>query len=216
MRLSRTSIAMLLAVTLTGCAGMRHDPYCKWALPAWGAAAGGTGAGLGVGLGASDPSDGEIAGAAVGGAVAGGLLGWLVGHYVCEEQVAEAPPPPPPPPPPAPVHKKISLQADTYFDFDKATLKPEGKRKIDEVVGEMKANPNIRVLVEGHTDSIGSEAYNQRLSERRANAVADYLKSQGIAASRITTKGWGETKPEASNKTKEGRAQNRRVELTED
>src|SRR5207237_731906 len=113
-------------------------------------------------------------------------------------------------------HKKISLAADTYFDFDKATLKPEGKQKLAEVVRELKANPNIRVLVEGHTDSIGSDAYNQRLSERRAKAVADYMESEGITASRITTKGWGKTKPVASNKTKEGRAQNRRVEITED
>ena len=114
------------------------------------------------------------------------------------------------------MHKKISLAADTYFDFDKATLKPEGKQKIDEIVRELKANPSIRVLIEGHTDSIGSDAYNQRLSERRAMAVADYMESEGIEASRITTKGWGKTKPVASNKTKEGRAQNRRVEITED
>ena len=215
MRSTRTSIAILLAATLTGCAAMRQDPHCKWALPAWGAVAGGTGAGLGVGLGSDHATDGEIAGAAVGGTLAGGALGWLVGHYICEEKVAEAPPPPPPPPP-APVHKKVELQADTYFDFNKATLKPAGKEKIDDVVREMKANPSVKALVEGHTDSIGSEAYNQKLSERRANAVADYMESQGIDSSRITTKGWGKTKPIASNKTKEGRAQNRRVEITED
>src|SRR6059036_2623110 len=77
-----------------------------------------------------------------------------------------------------------------------------------------KEHPNLRALVEGHTDSIGSDAYNQRLSERRANAVGDYMIARGIEAQRITTKGWGESKPIASNKTKEGRAQNRRVEIT--
>src|SRR5689334_14418098 len=214
MRSIRTPIAILLAVTLAGCAAMRQDPHCKWAMPVWGAVAGGTGVGLGVGLGSDHATDGEIAGAAVGGTLAGGALGWLVGHYICEEKVAEAPPPPPPPP--APVHKKVELQADTYFDFNKATLKPAGKEKIDDVVREMKANPSVKALVEGHTDSIGSEAYNQKLSERRANAVADYMEAQGIDSSRISTKGWGKTKPIASNKTKEGRAQNRRVEITED
>ena len=80
----------------------------------------------------------------------------------------------------------------------------------------MKEHPELRALVEGHTDSIGSEAYNLRLSERRANAVADYMESQGISSSRITTKGWGKSKPVADNRTKEGRAKNRRVEITEE
>ena len=98
-----------------------------------------------------------------------------------------------------------------------ATLKPAGKEKIDaELVAPMKEHPNLRALVEGHTDSIGSDAYNQRLSERRANAVRDYMVSRGIDAQRITTKGWGKSKPIASNKTKEGRARNRRVEITEE
>src|SRR5256885_1811034 len=82
-----------------------------------------------------------------------------------------------------------------------------GKARIDEdVVRPMQEHRNLRALVEGHTDSVGSDAYNQRLSERRANAVRDYMISSGIDASRITTKGWGKSKPIASNKTKEGRA----------
>ncbi|HLY38311.1 MAG TPA: hypothetical protein VKU61_09765, partial [Candidatus Binatia bacterium] len=85
-------VALVLVLTLGGCAGMRHDKYCKYALPAWGAVAGGTGAGLGVSQGSDHASDGEIAGAAVGGTIVGGLLGALVGHYVCEPE--EAPPPP--------------------------------------------------------------------------------------------------------------------------
>src|SRR5437867_2075486 len=105
----------------------------------------------------------------------------------------------------------------SYCDFDKATLKPEGKEKIEaEVVAPMKEHPNLRALVEGHTDSIGSDAYNQRLSERRADAVRDYMVSRGIGTQRITTKGWGKSKPIVSNKTKEGRARNRRVEITEE
>jgi len=92
-----------------------------------------------------------------------------------------------------------------------------GKRVIDEeVVAPMKEHRELRALIEGHTDSIGPEAYNQRLSERRANAVRDYMVSRGIEGSRITTKGWGESKPIASNETKGGQAKNRRVEITEE
>ena len=72
---------------------------------------------------------------------------------------------------------------------------------------------SLRVSVEGHTDSIGSDAYNQRLSERRAKAVRDYMVEQGIDTDRIATHGWGEAKPVATNKTEEGRAQNGRVEI---
>jgi OOP family OmpA-OmpF porin len=106
------------------------------------------------------------------------------------------------------------LSADTYFDFDKATLKREGEVKVDEVVRAMKAEPKLRATVDGYTDSIGTEAYNQRLSERRANAVRSYMVSQGIDASRITARGYGESHPVADNKTAEGRAKNRRVEIT--
>ena len=84
---------------------------------------------------------------------------------------------------------------------------------VDGAVKVMKDKPNMRVSVEGHTDSIGSDAYNQKLSERRAQAVRDYLVSQGIDAARISVKGWGKAKPVASNKTEAGRAENRRVEI---
>ena len=100
-----------------------------------------------------------------------------------------------------------------HFDFNKSTLKPEGKRKVDEAIKMMKENAILSVSVEGHTDSVGSEAYNQKLSERRAKAVSDYMVAEGISAGRISTRGWGKSKPEASNKTAEGRAQNRRVEI---
>jgi OOP family OmpA-OmpF porin len=99
------------------------------------------------------------------------------------------------------------------FDFDKATLKPDGKRLLDEAVRTLKDKPDMNVSVEGHTDSVGSDAYNQKLSERRAKAARDYLVSQGVSASRITVVGWGESKPVASNDTAEGRAENRRVEV---
>jgi OOP family OmpA-OmpF porin len=100
-----------------------------------------------------------------------------------------------------------------HFDFDKATLKPEAKVVLNEAAALLNKHERVVVEVAGHTDSIGSEAYNQGLSERRANAVQDYLVSKGVRASRLTAKGYGESMPVASNDTDEGRAENRRVEL---
>jgi len=127
---------------------------------------------------------------------------------------APAPAPAPAPKPaPTPVKEKVTMAADAHFDFDKAVLKPEGKAKLDDLVGKLKA-VNLEVVIAiGHTDSIGSNAYNQKLSLRRASAVKAYLVSKGIEANRIYTEGKGETQPIADNKTKEGRAKNRRVEI---
>lgn len=133
---------------------------------------------------------------------------------------AEPPPPPPPPPAPAPQHvsKKISISADVLFDFDKAVVKPAGKQRIDEELGKVTQNMDEiqSVMVVGNTDSIGSDAYNQKLSERRADAVKAYLVSKGIPADKISTEGHGKRDPVASNKTKEGRAKNRRADITFD
>lgn len=118
-----------------------------------------------------------------------------------------------PPPPPAPVVQKVTLQANTLFDFDKSVVKPEGRVVLDGLVNRAK-DLNLEVIIAvGHTDWVGTDAYNQKLSERRAAAVKAYLVSKGIPAGKIYTEGKGESKPVASNKTREGRAQNRRVEI---
>ena len=107
----------------------------------------------------------------------------------------------------------MTYAADAFFDFDKAVLKADGKAKLDDLVGKVKAI-NLEVIIAvGHTDSVGSDAYNQKLSVRRAEAVKAYLVTKGIEKNRVYTEGKGEKQPVADNKTAEGRAKNRRVEI---
>nr|WP_319565639.1 OmpA family protein [uncultured Rhodoferax sp.] len=119
-----------------------------------------------------------------------------------------------PAPAPAPVAAaKVTYAADAFFDFDKAVLKPEGKAKLDDLVGKVK-DINLEVIIAvGHTDSVGTDAYNQKLSVKRSEAVKAYLVSKGIEKNRVYTEGKGESQPVADNKTKEGRSKNRRVEI---
>ncbi|UTY55903.1 outer membrane protein OmpA [Massilia sp. erpn] len=136
-----------------------------------------------------------------------------------------APPPPPAPAPvapaPAPVaapiaaptSEKVSFAADAFFDFDKAVLKPEGKAKLDDVASKL-GSINLEVIIAvGHTDSVGTDAYNDKLSVRRSEAVKAYLISKGVEANRVYTEGKGEKQPVDDNKTAAGRAKNRRVEI---
>jgi hypothetical protein len=99
------------------------------------------------------------------------------------------------------------------FDFNKYTLKPEAREKLAKVSGILLAYPGLKLQVEGYTDNIGSDEYNQKLSEQRADGVKDYLVSQSVADANVTAQGFGKTHFVADNSTNEGRAQNRRVEL---
>jgi OmpA-OmpF porin, OOP family len=145
------------------------------------------------------------------------------------EQPRQAPPPPPQAPAPAPapaakpapkpegkptpVAEKVTFAADVLFDFDRAVVKPEGRSKLDDLASKVR-NINLEVVIAiGHADSVGSDAYNQGLSVRRAEAVKAYLISKGVETNRIYTEGKGEKQPVASNNTKEGRAKNRRTEI---
>ena len=140
-----------------------------------------------------------------------------------------APPPPPPPPPPpapppapvvvppaaavAPVQEKVTFAADAYFDFDKSKIKPEGAAKLADLVDKTKG-VNLEVIIAvGHTDIVGGDAYNQKLSIARAEAVKTFLTSKGVEKNRVYTEGKGSKQPAADNKTAEGRAKNRRVEV---
>jgi OOP family OmpA-OmpF porin len=180
----------------------------------------GVGAAIGAGTGGNnhEHSDNAMMGAGI-----GAVVGAVAGYLLTKEEVPPPPPPPPPPPapapppPPPPAPKRIILRG-VNFDYDKSNIKSEFAPILDEAAQTLKENPDIKVTIEGHTDSIGSDGYNQRLSERRAQAVKQYLVSKGIAASRLTTVGKGEAEPVAPN-TKdgrdnpEGRAMNRRAEL---
>ena len=111
-----------------------------------------------------------------------------------------------------PAQKTYTFE-DVHFDFDRYNLKPEAVKILDEAVTTLRDNPDLRVTIEGHTDSIGTSEYNLALGERRANAARDYLVNRGIAASRMETVSYGEERPKADNKTDEGRAINRRASL---
>jgi len=149
---------------------------------------------------------------------------WKSGYWTpamaieeCDPDLVKRPAGPRPTPAPAarprPVAQKVTLAADVLFDFDKSVIKPEGRARLDDLVSKI-GGVNLEVVIAiGHTDSIGSNAYNQKLSVRRAESVKSYLTSKGVPANRIYTEGKGETQPVASNKTKDGRAKNRRVEI---
>jgi OmpA-OmpF porin, OOP family len=146
------------------------------------------------------------------------------GAIVAKPAVAPAPAPAPkaaPAPaakpaakaPPPPAATKVTYAADTFFDFDKSVLKAEGKAKLDDLIGKVKGI-NLEVIIAvGHTDATGSDAYNQKLSVKRAETVKAYLVSKGIQKNRVYTEGKGEKQPVADNKTSAGRSKNRRVEI---
>ena len=230
LRLARAILASCLAcglvMAVTGCSNtsLQQRPLGQCALA--GAVVGamaGTGAGLGFAYLDTDHghpgTDKEAAWMAGSGAV-GAIIGGTVGHYLCDPFPTTPAPPapvaaaaPPPPPPPAPVHHEKLVLRGVHFDFNKSKIRPGDAAILDEAVGILQAHPDVNIYVDGYCDAIGSEEYNLKLSQRRADAVARYLEDHGIAASRLTARGFGKTDFVASNDTDEGRAQNRRVEL---
>ena len=210
-----TGLALSFCVALTGCANSNIKPaevFC----PLIGAVTG-----AGIVAGAANTTD---AGALAGGAALGAAAGYMFCH---EKEVpvtpAPAPAPPPkaappkaPPPPPAEpeVGTKILSLEGTNFAFNSAVLTDAGKVRLDEGAKMLIEHGALTVEVAGHTDAVGSDAYNQKLSERRAKSVASYLESKGVDAAHLApVMGYGKSKPIATNDTAEGRAQNRRVEL---
>ncbi|PRA26562.1 OmpA family protein [Pseudomonas poae] len=125
-----------------------------------------------------------------------------------------APAPEPTPEPEAPVAQVVRVELDVKFDFDKSVVKPNSYADVKNLADFMKQYPQTTTVVEGHTDSIGPDAYNQKLSQRRADAVKQVLVKDGIDASRVSSVGYGESRPVADNATEAGRAVNRRVEAS--
>ncbi|MCX8043288.1 MAG: OmpA family protein [Desulfobacterota bacterium] len=198
------ALALFLAA---GCSSMSKRTKCACVGAATGAAIGAT-AGAVIGdMGKSH--DNRLGGGIIGGA-AGAVIGGVAGYLLCKEEPKPAPPVEAPKP--KPVEEKIILNG-VQFDFDKAVIKPEYYPVLDEAASILQKHANKNVMIEGHTCSIGTEKYNQKLSERRAAAVKKYLVQKGISAERLMTKGYGESKPIADNKTRQGRKMNRRAEL---
>jgi OOP family OmpA-OmpF porin len=126
---------------------------------------------------------------------------------------APAPRPAPAPAPAAPISEKVTFAADAFFDFNKSNLKPEAQAKLADLVDKTKGIALEVIIAVGHTDSVGDDAYNQKLSIARAEAVKMFLTEKGVEKNRVYTEGKGEKSPVADNKTNEGRAKNRRVEV---
>lgn len=201
MSIMRKAVPLIIASSfLTGCAGLQKSdwPTC--------AAVGGVG---GAALGAIESSSWAAGGAVLGAGMAAAYC-WV--HGASDEQVAvveevvEQPAA-------EPVAEAVRVELDVKFDFDKSQVKPESYGDIKNLADFMSQYPQTTTVVEGHTDSVGTDAYNQGLSERRANAVRDVLVNQyGVGADRVNAVGYGEARPVADNATDSGRAINRRVE----
>lgn len=203
MSIVRKAVPLILATSfLTGCAGLQKTdwPTC--------AAVGGVG---GAALGAIESSTWAAGGAAVGAGMAAAYC-WVHGAsdeqvVMVEEAMVEETVPAEEP------AEAVRVELDVKFDFDKAQVKDDSYGDIKNLADFMNQYPQTTTVVEGHTDSVGSDAYNQGLSERRANAVRDVLVNQyGVSGDRVNAVGYGEARPVADNATDGGRAVNRRVE----
>lgn len=222
----RAGLASVMAalVFFAGCASLPHKKWGKGATA--GALIGGTiggGAGVGVSEAAGDRGTPELARGGLIGAAVGIIVGGLVGHYLYDEDVQAVPPPPEAapaeaaPPPAAQVVEEGALIAVvdvSGFGLNQSVIPPSAYPALDKVVAQLAQRPSgERLVLEGYTDSLGSEEYNYRLGLRRADAVRAYLAAHGIPADRMTVRSKGKLDPVASNDTPEGRAKNRRVEI---
>lgn len=198
--------ALLASGMLAGCATLSpDDPYGKTKQGAMIGAAVGAGAGLFVGDGELD----EVLGTAAVGAGVGAGIGWYMDRQQRELEAIDG----------ASVERvddetlKIDFDSDILFAVDSSALSGNARGELDTFAGVMTRYPKTVILVQGHTDSTGSEAYNQGLSERRADGVRNHLAMQEVATDRLVALGYGETYPVASNNSASGRAQNRRVTI---
>jgi len=224
----RSLLFLGFLLSVSGCAANPQPRQFGQCTLAGAVIGGATGAAAGLGVayldqGHGHPGTDKLAAHMGGGGAIGAIIGGVLGHELCDPLVTPPPPPPlpaaaaasPPPPPPAPAphHEKLVLRG-VHFDFNKAKIRPGDAAILDEAADTLKAHSDVTIDVDGYCDAIGSEEYNMKLSQRRADAVAVYLEGKGIPSSRLVARGFGKTNFVAPNDTDEGRAQNRRVELT--
>jgi len=202
----KTSTLLLIALLAAGCA--TSDPNQKSKQGAGAGAAAGAIVGAIIGNQSGNNRTGAVVGAA-----AGAAIGAAIGHRMDQQQkelqkiqgveVTR----------PSESEIAVNLTNDILFDFNSSSLRPESQQTLADLASNFRNYPDEQVTIEGHTDSVGTPSYNQTLSEQRASAVSSYLSTEGVPSGRITSIGYGETRPKASNDTPEGRQLNRRVEI---
>lgn len=195
-----------LALSLGGCAS-----YGTMSNKQKGAIVGATGGAV-LG-GAVGTRNGGVAKGAIIGAVVGGAAGAIIGHQM-DQQAKELKQNIPG----AVVERvgegiKVTFESGLLYDFDSDVVKPTARANLTNLAASLDRYEGSNLLIVGHTDAQGSDSYNQRLSERRARSAADFLVARGVSASRVRTRGMGESEPVASNGSESGRAENRRVEV---
>jgi len=225
MKLGRVLLAVVFLNAISGCAalGVPEPRDCA----AVGAGIGAAGFGT-MGALHADDSAAEGVGIGVGGTVAVAALSYGICKLVMEDESEEVlvrrgsggprltKPVPPPPPAPAPMAAVCSVSDvldGVTFDTNLAEIRPGAALVLDELARDLDTCRDTRIRIEAHTDSVGSADYNRGLSERRAASVRQYLLERGFPGDRIESQGFGESRPMSSNETREGRAQNRRVEV---
>jgi outer membrane protein OmpA-like peptidoglycan-associated protein len=200
------SILLLAALLAVSCA--TSDPNQKTKQGAGAGAAAGAIIGAIIGNQSGNPRTGAVIGAA-----AGAAIGATVGHRMDQQQKELAQIQGVEVTRPSEGEIAVNLTNDILFDFNSANLRPDSQQTLRDLASNFRNYPDEQVTIEGHTDSLGTPDYNQTLSQQRASIVSNYLATEGVPAERITSIGYGETRPKASNDTPEGRQLNRRVEI---
>jgi outer membrane protein OmpA-like peptidoglycan-associated protein len=206
--LRRSAVVFFATILTIACASNPDDKNQKTKRGAGIGAAAGAVVGAVVGNQSGNPRTGAVVGAAAGAAV-----GAAIGHRMDQQQKELQQIPGVEVTRPADNEIAVRLTNDILFDFNSASLRPESRQTLRDLATNFRRYPDEVFDVEGHTDNVGSAEYNQTLSEQRAGSVRDYLASQNVPASRITARGYGKSRPKASNDTPEGRQLNRRVEI---
>jgi len=218
----RRIVAFAIATVFVSACASFTDPSDPKRCAMMFAAAGAVGGGAGAYDYSRNNNDGAAAGIGIGSMVGGAALGYAICALLREETPTPtpsptptptpSPTPTPAPAPPDPCAGRIVLRGVT-FAFDSDEITGVSMATLDVAAETLRECPNVHTAVEGHTDSVGDDAYNQGLSQRRAESVSDYLSSHGVSPDRLQAKGYGESRPVADNSTDDGRALNRRVEL---